>query len=96
MAEDEDKPLLRRLDEAATLLLDTMKIDTMLIGEDGSVKKPVEVSEQVQIFNSVVRYLAVKHKVSPEDESAGIDAFVKQLNTPTSKRPGSRGPGKDR
>jgi hypothetical protein len=96
---NDEKSLIERLDEAAINLLDTMKVDTMTIEktEDGEVKvlKPVEPNERVAIFNSVVRYLAVKHKVDPEGVEAGIDDFVNRLHGPQtgSKGRGSRAKG---
>src|SRR5574337_941760 len=80
MAAEKKATLLERLDEAAKDLLAEMGNNTMEIGEDGSAKLPLAATERVAIFNSVVRYLAVKHRVQPEEEDTGLDDFIQQLH----------------
>lgn len=93
MAAEKKATLLERLDEAAKDLLAEMGNNTMEIGEDGSAKLPLAATERVAIFNSVVRYLAVKHRVQPEEEDTGLDDFIQQLHGKSAPRRGGRTSG---
>jgi hypothetical protein len=89
--------LMERLEAAYSTLLDKSISDTMPVNSTGesagtlSLNPPVEFTDQVRLLDSAVRFLAIKHRIVPEEIEDGISGFVAELRRGRTAQSGAGG-----
>lgn len=93
MTKRHKKPeLIDQIDKFGQSLIEAVESNNLVVPEEGGEPQKIAVKDKTQVFNALVRWILVRHKVWPEGkEESGLDELIRELNADTSADSGKVG-----